>query len=216
MRVIFLTLLFSFSISLFNTAHAEPLYNEVYLEYPNDKYLVGVGEAEKTESSYKDRRIAEVHARLEIAKQIKVRLREETLDIMCEGGGERLFKDILECKNEYIMIIEVTVDEFLQGSRIVNYGERDGIVYAVAVMPRAKASEDLDKGVEDSIKKTKENIDKAKEGDKESLNKAQEEYMKALTLEKEKEIIEGVKGRASEVFEELEKEIVKLKEKNKL
>lgn len=194
------------------SASAESPYAEVYAEYPKKSYIVGIGEASKTDNILKDKRVAEVLARLEIAKQIKVRLREETVDIMCEGSS-RLFKSKLECRNEFFMVVEVTVDEFLEGSGIVSYGEKEGIVYAVAVMPKAEAVEDLERSVRDSIKKTRENIDKAKEGDKDSIKDAQEEYMKAVTYNKEKEIIEGVRSNASKVFEELEREIVKLWEK---
>jgi hypothetical protein len=186
-------------------------YDEIYTEYPKNKYLIGIGEVNKTNNTIQDKRIAEVLARLEIAKQIKVRLREETLDIMCEGSFERLFKDALKCRNEFIMIIEVTVDEFLRGSKIVTHGERDGIVYAVAVMPRTQAVVELDKNIQKSINKTREEIEKAKQGDSESIEEAEKEFMKAVTYNKERELIEGVKGHASEIFEELEKELVKLK-----
>jgi hypothetical protein len=213
LKKMFLSCFLILLIALVADASASSSYDEVYAEYPKDRYLVGIGEVDKTGNSLNNKRVAEVLARLEIAKQIKVRLREETVDIMCEGGSARLFKDILECKNEFIMIVEVTVDEFLEGSRIVKLGENKGIVYAVAVMPKAVAVKELDNKVKESVDNTKENIEKAKEGDKEALNEAQEEYMKAVTYDKEKELIEGVKSRASDMFEELEKELVKLREK---
>ena len=186
---------------------------EVYKKYPKAKYLVGIGEAEKSGNNLTDKRISEVLARLEIAKQIKVRLREETVDIMCEGGSQRLFKDILQCKNQFIMIVEATVDEFLEGSRIVEHGTDEGIVYAVAVMPRAQAVEELNGKVKQSLDTTKEKIEKAKEGDKKAAADAQEEYMKAVTYDKERELLDGVKDRASDMFDELEKELVKLQKK---
>lgn len=207
-------LLITFTVNLFaNIAFADSLYDKIYTEYPRESYLLGIGEISKTNNIFKDKRVAEVMARVEIARQIKIRLREETVDIMCEGGSERLFKDILQCKNEFIMIVEVSVDEFLQGSRIVNHGEKDGIVYAVAVMPKAQAVAELDNKVKEFVDNTKESLEKAEKGDKEALSEAQEEYMKAVTYDKEKEIIEGVKSHASKVFEDLEKEIVKLREK---
>lgn len=210
--------LFSFCILLFlavpaASAPASPSYNEVYSQYPKDKYLVGIGEAARSANPLNDKRITEVLARLDIAKQIKIRLREETVDIMCEGGSAKLFKNTSECKNEFIMIVEATVDEFLEGSRIVTNGEKEGIVYAVAVMPKAEAVKDLDNRVKESADKTKENLEKARKGDKEALNDAKDEYMKAVTYNKEKEMIEGVRGRASGMFDELEKELVKLREK---
>ena len=64
---------------------ADSLYDSIQEEYPKANYIVGVGEGKKSDSPVKDKRVAEVLARLEIAKQIKVRIREETIDIMCEG-----------------------------------------------------------------------------------------------------------------------------------
>ncbi len=189
-------------------------HDAVYKKYPRGKYLVGIGEAQKSANSLTDKRIAEVLARLEIAKQIKVRLREETVDIMCEGGSQRLFRDILQCKNEFIMIVEVSVDEFLEGSKIVEHGQSKETVYAVAVMPRAQAVEELNGKVSNSLNTTREKIGKAKEGDKKAAAEAQEEYMKAVTNDKERELLDGVKDRASAMFDELEKELLKLHEKN--
>ena len=80
-------------------------------------------------------------------------------------------------------------------------------------MPKAQAVAELDNKVKESVDNTKESLEKAEKGDKEALSEAQEEYMKAVTYDKEKEIIEGVKTHASKVFEDLEKEIVKLREK---
>ncbi|MBI5665966.1 MAG: LPP20 family lipoprotein [Nitrospirae bacterium] len=184
--------------------------DNIYKEYPKDKFLVGTGETAATGKPLNDKRVAEVLARLEIAKQIKVRLKEETVDIMCEGSSARLFKDILQCRNEFIMVVEVTVDEFLEGSKIVNHWEKDGTVYAVAVMPKAEAVKELDSKVKESADKAKGNIEKAKKGDKEAAQDAQEEYMKAVTYDKEKEMLDGVRSNAANMFEELEKELVKL------
>lgn len=184
-------------------------YDDLRAEYPRDRYMVGIGEVEGTNNFFKDRRVAEVLARLEIAKQIKVRLREETLDIMCEGGKSGIFKNVIDCRNTFLMVVEVTVDQFLTGSMIVSKGERNGIVYAVAVLPKKETGEALERGVQDSVDKTREGIKEAKEGRKEGIRKAQEEYAKAVTLDKEKEIIEGVKSRASEAFNDLEDEIMR-------
>lgn len=194
-------------------ATAGTSYDNVFAEYPKDKYLVGIGETGSTGNYLNDKRVAEVLARLEIAKQIKVRLKEETVDIMCEGGTAKLFKDILQCRNEFIMVLEVTVDEFLEGSRIVTHGEKDGTVYAVAVMPKAEAVKDLDAMAKESTDKTKENIEKAKKGDREAAKDAQEEYMKAVTYDREKEMLDGIRSHASDMFDDLEKELVKLGEK---
>lgn len=212
MRKVLLIILFT--VNLFaNIAFAGSIYDKIYTEYPRESYIVGIGEISKTNNIFKDKRVAEVMARVEIARQIKVRVKEATLDIACEGSIGKVFAGSMECKNEFVMIIEQSVDEMLVGSRIVSYGEKDGIVYAVAVLPRAKTGENLNRNIQDSINKTKKSIGKAKEGDKESIKEAQEEYMKALTYDKEKELIDGVNSRSLEVFEDLEKEIMKLRDR---
>ncbi|RJR15912.1 MAG: hypothetical protein C4581_11200 [Nitrospiraceae bacterium] len=199
-----------FLIALADGASAGSAYDNVYAEYPKDKYLVGIGETGRTGNFLNDKRVAEVLARLEIAKQIKVRLKEETVDIMCEGGAARLFKDMRECRNEFVMVVEVTVDEFLSGSKIVSHWEQDGIVYAVAVLPKAEAVKELDDRSKESADRTRENIEKAKNGDDGAAGEAQREYMKAVTYDREKEMLDGVRSRSSDMFDELEKELVKL------
>jgi len=186
-------------------------YDAIYEEFPRDSYLVGIGEIDSSGNTLKDRRTVEVLARLEIAKQVRVRVKEETIDIMCEGGKTRLFSDGSECRDEVFMVIESSVDEFLQGSRIVKQGKREGIVFAVAVMPRGEIVKELDERTDESIDKAKDYIEKSKGGDPRALKKAEGEYMKAVVYDKEKEVIQGVRDRADKVFEDLEKEIVKLK-----
>jgi hypothetical protein len=194
-------------------AVAQTPLDAIKAQYPFNLYIIGVTEIPKTGNQYNDRRVAEIHARLEIAKQIKVRMESETLDMMCEGPASKLFDSKQECKSQFVSIIRETVDEFLKGSKIVEQGEKGDTVYAVAVMPRKKAVEELDKNLKDSIDKTKENVEKVKEGDKEALKNAEEEYKKAVVYDKEKELIEGVRKDADKAFEELEKELVKLKER---
>ena len=157
--------------------------------------------------------MAEVTARVEIARQINVKMEEETLDIACEGTIGKMFDNSKECKNEFLMIIKQSVNQTLKGSRIVDYRENGNSLYAIAVMERKKAVADLDKHSENSLLKAKENINKAKKGDKEAIKEAEKEYMKAVAYDKEKEIIEGVKSNAASALEDLEREIVKLKGK---
>jgi len=196
---------------------------EITAEYPPEEYIIGIGEMAKTGDAHKDKTLTEILARLEIARQIKVRVREKSLEFRCERGQGiqrgrsvqgALFSDEEECRNEFSMLIEETVDVFLEGSKIINHGERSGKIFAVAVLPRGQAAEGLDQGIGDSIKKTREYLQKAGKGDQDSLHKAQEEYLKAIVLEQTKEVIlQGVKSRSSEAFESLEKELVNLQGK---
>src|SRR3989337_2299467 len=162
------------------SVYSETVESGIKARYPSNIYIVGITEIPKTGDQYNDRRVAEVHARLEIAKQIKVRMESESVDIMCEGPTLRLFNSKQECKSQFVSIIRETVDEFLQGSKIVEQGEKGDSVYAVAVMPREKAIEELDKNIQESLDNTKENVEKAKQGDKEALKNAEEQYKKAI------------------------------------
>jgi hypothetical protein len=208
---VYFTIIFLFF--LYSNGIADPSgdYSSVYADYPRSKNIIGIGEIEKSGNMLKDKRVVEVLARLEIAKQIKVKLREETLDIACEGTAGKVFGGGIECKNEFVMVIEETVDEVLVGSSIVDNGERGSIVFAIAVLPRSKSGGELEKNVQKSVDRARKSLQKAKEGDTRSLNNAREEYAKAVTYDKEKEIIEGVRSRASAAFEDLEKELMKLK-----
>src|SRR3990170_8028938 len=113
-------------------------YTDIENKYPSDTYIVGIAEAESSGNIYNDKTRVEILARLEIAKQIRVRIKEESLDIMCEGAGKTAFAGMEECRNQVSTVIETTVDELLRDSQIVESGEdKDrGVYYAVAVLPK--------------------------------------------------------------------------------
>lgn len=208
-----LALLLLMHLCIPRIAAADPILDSVYAEYPKQHYLVGIGEVVKSGNSFNDKRVAAVTARVEIARQIRVRMEEETLDIACEGTPGKMFDSSHECKNEFLMIIKQSVNEVLIGSKIVDYKENDNSLYAIAVMDRKNAVKDLDRQFENSLHNAKDSITKAKEGDKEAVKEVEKEYMKAVAYQKEKEIIEGVKSNSSSALEELEREIVKLRGK---
>lgn len=194
-------------------AASATLYETAYLEYPQSTYIVGIAEVPKTDNPYNDKRVAEVLARLDIAKQIKVRIKSESIDKQCEGTTYRIFKDQGECRSEFSAIVEETVDEFLAGSRIVKHSEKENFVYAIAVLKRKGTAENLNEKANYAVDNVKEELKKAEKGDMDSLKRAEEAYKKAVVLDKEKEIIEGVKSNATKAFDNLGKEIVHLKEK---
>lgn len=86
-------------------AFAEPDYTEVKTKYPKAAFIMGIGESRKTDSPMKDKRVAQVMARLDIAKQIRVHISEKTIDVMCEGSRADLFRDREECRSEFRMVI---------------------------------------------------------------------------------------------------------------
>ena len=112
-------------------------FDNIKRDYPPDSYITGTAEVESSGDVHNDKTRAETLARLEIAKQIRVRIQEESIDIMCEGEGKTAFAGIEECRNQITTVIETTVDEFLKDSQIIESGEdKDrGVYYAVAVLP---------------------------------------------------------------------------------
>ena len=85
-------------------------YEDIKKEYPADTYLIGIGEVVSSGNQHSDRMMAETLARLEIAKQIRVRIQEESIDIMYEGEGKTAFAGLEECRNQLSTVIETTVD----------------------------------------------------------------------------------------------------------
>jgi len=184
-------------------------YVDVYKKYPRQVYIVGISEVHKTKNAYNDRRVAEVMARIEIAKQIKVRVKEESIDVICEGKSKAIPSGP-DCKNSFSSIVEMSVDEFLQGSRIAEIVERNDRLYAVALLARKDALSFLDEKVAEALGNKLEHGNRAKAGDEEAKKKADEEYRKALAYAMERKAIEGVKVDADRMFEELEKELAKV------
>jgi hypothetical protein len=206
----FLTVLFAFLFV--SSAFAVRDYGPVYSEYPTEKFIVGIGETFMTENSLMDNRVAEIRARLAIARQVNLRLGEETIEIMCDGSTGKLFKDWLECRSAFRSVIDDMVEMFKQGSTVVSTGQENGIVYAVAVLPRLKAAREMNISLKDALDRTIGAIERAKGGDMRYLWKAREEYVKVLTYAKEKEIIEGKSEYDREFFNRLENEILEIKE----
>ncbi len=167
--VIFFSILFSLRIlSLFVATAAAESYGDVKERYPSDAYIIGIAEVQSSGDVYKDRRRSEVLARLEIAKQIRVVIKEKTIDIMCEGGGKVLFDNQTECQNQIIMVVEESVEEVIEGSRIVDTGEDKvkEIYYAVVVLPRKEVASKAEEGYKESIEKARQYLDRARVSEK--------------------------------------------------
>ena len=75
------TIIFFLMISLPAISHAASatVYETAYLEYPQSMYIVGIAEVPKTDNTANDQRLAEILARLDIAKQIKIQARITTI-----------------------------------------------------------------------------------------------------------------------------------------
>ena len=195
-------------------------YDDILKRYPPGSYLVGIAEVSSSQDPYRDRRRAEILARLEIAKQIRVRIKSATIDVVCEGeGGAVIFTGAGECKSQFAMIIEETVDEVLEGSRIVDAGEdRDrGIYYAVAVLPKKDEVRKAKKRMEESLERAEEALRKAKkskeaEEKKEHIERAKEELLRGMAYDGERRALEDTRENARDMFRQMTEEIEKLKE----
>lgn len=190
----------------------DPLYAKVYSNYSRSDYIVGIGETPKTGSSLRDNRVAEVMARRELAAQVRVEVSEVAIDIMCSGGSDQVTGQGDACRDEFSSILETRVSEFIQGSRIVEHGEYEGRVYAVAVMPRKDTAGKLKQEARESAERTKQYIKEAKSGDASATERAREEYKRARALNAQGDAFERARGSANELFVELEKELENLEE----
>lgn len=209
-------LTFVIFVFLVSTAWAGSI-EELMKRYPSESYLIGVGEVQLSEDNYKDRRRAEMLARLEIAKTIKVTIKETTTDFACESTGTILFDNKSECVNQFTMLVEESVNEVLEDSKIVDFGEDKtrGVYYAVAIMLRSQAAMKTDEGFTEAIEKVKEHIEVAKitsdeEKKNEEIQKAKKELLKGLSFVSERSVMDKVKYSSSELIDNLVDEINKI------
>ncbi len=191
------------TVLVLSSAPARALeFPEIKKQFPENEFIIGVGEVKATGNKSVDRRMAEILARLEIAKQIRVRVESEMVDAVCEGAGKMHVSD---CRNEVVMVIKQTVDEVLGGSKIVQSGEKTGTVYAVAVMPKSDSGGQLEKKSAEAAAQARESLNKAGAGDHAAMKTAKERYLKALSFQKEAEAL-GMPKRPS-LLNDLEKEL---------
>lgn len=121
--------LFLLLISVILCIADEVPYAALLVKYPGTEYFVGIGES-PAGTDRSGIRTAEIRAREELAKLIRVRVESEMIDKMCAGKAAG-------CENGVKETIRTTVDEHLQGSAIAGRGQEKGMAWAVAVMPRA-------------------------------------------------------------------------------
>jgi hypothetical protein len=194
-----------FQAPLARASAVDDIYEAVHADYPRDAYLVGIGIVRSTGILKRDRRSSGAFARSELAARLRIRVMEESLEGMCRGGG--VFRHPGECRTRYVGAVRSAVDELTAGSRIVGYGQRDGLVYSVAAMERAAAARAIKKSLEGSISMARALIAEAKEGQMEPVERAKEEFVRARAIGKVKEVVEGIRVSGSAALEELEKEM---------
>jgi hypothetical protein len=99
--------------------------------YSPDLYWIGRGQGDLTKGKLVCQRVSELSARTDVAKQIRVMVKEHMVDRVRERTGREAEQDI-ELTREEI------VQEYLQGVKIVDHqiDEEQKICTATAVMPK--------------------------------------------------------------------------------
>ena len=99
--------------------------------YPSDRYWIGKGQGDLAKGKLVCQRVSELSARTDLAKQIRVLVKEHMVDRVRERSGREPEQDI-ELTREEI------VQEYLQGVTIVDrrIDEANHICTATAVMPK--------------------------------------------------------------------------------
>jgi hypothetical protein len=101
--------------------------------YASDQYLVGKGQGDMAKGPIICQRVSELSARTDLAKQIRVLVKERMVDRVRERTGREVEQDIELTREE-------VVQEYLQGVKIVDRHIDEGskTCSATAVMPKSQ------------------------------------------------------------------------------
>jgi hypothetical protein len=101
--------------------------------YSSDQYIVGTGQGDMAKGQIVCQRVSELSARTDLAKQIRILVKEHMVDRIRERTGREAEQDI-ELTREEI------VQEYLQGVKIVDrqIDEDSKTCSATAVMPKSQ------------------------------------------------------------------------------
>jgi len=110
---------------------AAPRRIEDRSSYPSEHYLIGKGQGDMTKGSIVCQRVSELSARTDLAKQIRILVKEHMVDRIRERTGRDAEQDIEVTREE-------VVQEYLQGVKIVDrqIDETTKTCSAIAVMPK--------------------------------------------------------------------------------
>jgi hypothetical protein len=100
---------------------------------PDEHYLVGKGQGDLAKGKIVCQRVSELAARTDLAKQIRVLVKEHAIDRIRERTGREAEQDIEVVREEI-------VQEYLQGVKIVDrqMDEAGGTCSATAVMSKSR------------------------------------------------------------------------------
>lgn len=106
---------------------------EDHNRYSGDHYLIGKGQGDMAKGPIICQRVSELSARTDLAKQIRILVKEHMVDRVRERTGREADQDI-ELTREEI------VQEYLQGVKIVDrqIDEENKTCSATAVMPKSQ------------------------------------------------------------------------------
>ncbi len=104
---------------------------EIRTSYSGEHYVIGKGQGDLSKGKIVCQRVSELSARSDLAKQIRILVKEHMVDRVRERTGREAEQDI-ELTREEI------VQEYLQGVKIVDHqiDEEGKTCSAIAVMPR--------------------------------------------------------------------------------
>ncbi len=102
-------------------------------QYPPDQYLVGSGQGDLAKGRLVCQRVSEIAARTDVARQIRVLVKERATDRVRERTGAPAEQDLE-------IVREESVTEYLQDVKIVDHrvDEAAGTCSSVAVMARSR------------------------------------------------------------------------------
>jgi len=101
--------------------------------YPADQYVIGTGQGDLNKGKMVCQRVSELSARTDLAKQIRVMVKEHMVDRVRERTGR-------EAEQDTELTREEIVQEYLQGVKIVDrqIDEEGKTCSAIAVMPKSQ------------------------------------------------------------------------------
>jgi hypothetical protein len=101
--------------------------------YPSDHYLIGKGQGDMAKGPIICQRVSELSARTDLAKQIRVLVKEHMVDRIRERTGREAEQDIELTREEIVR-------EYLQGVKIVDRQIDEGskTCSATAIMPKSQ------------------------------------------------------------------------------
>jgi len=107
--------------------------SDPFARYPESEYLVATGHGDLTKGAARCEQVADIVARAELAKRIRVQIKEQATDRVRERSGQPLEQDIE-------IVREQLANELLQDVKIVarSTDQATNTCSSVAVMPKNK------------------------------------------------------------------------------